>query len=144
MFVTSKGMTPRLVLPCWFPLLFSYAVSPNANRGNQWASVHIAWGPRQFKMSNCLLALWIHPMCIWGNSIPGGPKKRNSRYSQFFRTLIWSTVIFFTLLDRASFPHYNNTKIIKFGWELFSLWVISLIWTVIFGICLIYRVPRHD
>ena len=25
---------------------------------------------------------------------------------------------FFTLLDRASFPHYNNTKIIKFGREL--------------------------
>ena len=22
---------------------------------------------------------------------------------------------FFTLLDRASFPHYNNTKLIKFG-----------------------------
>ena len=32
---------------------------------------------------------------------------------------------FFTLLDRASFFHYNNTKIIKFGWELFILWVIS-------------------
>ena len=32
---------------------------------------------------------------------------------------------FFTLLDRASFPHYNNTKIIKFGWELFILGVIS-------------------
>ena len=32
---------------------------------------------------------------------------------------------FFTLLDRASFPHYNNTKIIKFGWELFILWVLS-------------------
>ena len=32
---------------------------------------------------------------------------------------------FFTLLDRASFSHYNNTKIIKFGWELFILWVIS-------------------
>ena len=32
---------------------------------------------------------------------------------------------FLTLLDRASFPHYNNTKIIKFGWELFILWVIS-------------------
>ena len=31
----------------------------------------------------------------------------------------------FTLLDRASFPHYNNTKIIKFGWELFILEVIS-------------------
>ena len=52
-------------------------------------------------------------------------KKRNSWYSNIFRTLLWSTVIFFTLLDRASFPHYNNTKIIKFGWELFSLWVIS-------------------
>ena len=32
---------------------------------------------------------------------------------------------FYTLLDRASFPHYNNTKIIKFGWELFISWVIS-------------------
>ena len=31
----------------------------------------------------------------------------------------------FTLLDRACFPHYNNTKIIKFGWKLFILWVIS-------------------
>ena len=34
-------------------------------------------------------------------------------------------LFFFTLLDRASFPHYNSTKIIKFGWELFILWVIS-------------------
>ena len=32
---------------------------------------------------------------------------------------------FFTLLDRTSFPHYNNTKIIKIGWKLFILWVIS-------------------
>ena len=32
---------------------------------------------------------------------------------------------FFTLLDRTSFPHYNNTKIIKFGWKLFIWWVIS-------------------
>ena len=28
-------------------------------------------------------------------------------------------------MDRTSFPHYNNTKIIKFGWKLFILWVIS-------------------
>ena len=28
-------------------------------------------------------------------------------------------------MDRASFLHYNNTKIIKFGWERFILWVIS-------------------
>ena len=32
---------------------------------------------------------------------------------------------FFTLLDRTSFSHYNNTKIIQFGWKLFILWVIS-------------------
>ena len=32
---------------------------------------------------------------------------------------------FFTLLDRTSFLHYYNTKIIKFGWKLFILWVIS-------------------
>ena len=56
--------------------------------------------------------------------IPGGPKKTGN--SQFSRTLLWSTVtIFFSLLDRAYFPHNNNTKIIKFGWELFILWVIS-------------------
>ena len=28
---------------------------------------------------------------------------------------------FFTLLDRTSFLHYNNTKIIKFGFKLFIL-----------------------
>ena len=62
-----------------------------------------------------------NPPCI-----PGGPqKKRNSRYGRFFRTLLGSTVTFFTLLDRASFPHYNNTTIIIFAWELFILWVIS-------------------
>ena len=41
---------------------------------------------------------------------------------------------FFTLLDRASFPHYNNTTIIKFGWELFYF-MSNVLWTVIFGIC---------
>ena len=42
-----------------------------------------------------------------------------------FSGLCSHQVIFFTLLGRASFPHYNNTKIIKFGGELFILWVIS-------------------
>ena len=32
---------------------------------------------------------------------------------------------FFTCLDRASFPHFNKTKIINFGWKLLILWVIS-------------------
>ena len=49
-------------------------------------------------------------------------KKRNS---QFLGLCFDQQLSFFTLLDRASFPHYNNTKIIKFGWELFILWVIS-------------------
>ena len=51
-------------------------------------------------------------------------KNRNSRF--FFLGLCSNQQLsFFTLLDRASFPHYNNTKITKFGWELFILWVIS-------------------
>ena len=53
------------------------------------------------------------------------PKKtRNNRF--FFLGLCSDQQLsFFTLLDRTSFLHYNNTKIIKFGWKLFILWVIS-------------------
>ena len=69
------------------------------------------------------------------------PKKRNS---QFFRTLLWWTVIFFTLLDRASFPHYNDTKIIKFGWRTFYF-MSNFLSTVIFGICHSFViVPRNS
>ena len=54
------------------------------------------------------------------------PKKpRNSRYGQFSGLCSDQQLSFFTLLDKTLFPHYNNTKIIKFGWELFILWVIS-------------------
>ena len=43
------------------------------------------------------------------------PKKhRNSRYIRF-SGLRSDQQLFFTLLDRALFPHYNNTNIIKFG-----------------------------
>ena len=52
-------------------------------------------------------------------------KKRNSRYSRFSGLSSDQQLSFLTLLYRASFPDYNNTKIIKFGWELFILWVIS-------------------
>ena len=67
-------------------------------------------------------------------------KKRNSQYGRFFRSLFWSTAIFFTLLDRASSSHYINSQIIKFGWELFILWVIS------YGLSSsgFARVSRHD
>ena len=48
-------------------------------------------------------------------------------YSRFSELCADQKLSLFTLLDRASFLHYNklNTKIIKFGWELFILWVIS-------------------
>ena len=56
-------------------------------------------------------------------SLVGGPHQ--TEQSVFLG--LWSNqqLLFFTFLDRASLPHYNNTKIIKFGWKLFILWVIS-------------------
>ena len=43
-----------------------------------------------------------------------------------FRTLLWSTFFFsFSLLDGTSSSHYIDTNIIKFGWKLFVLWIIS-------------------
>ena len=61
-----------------------------------------------------------------GSIIPGGPQKTEQSIQSIFQDFaLIQQSSFFTLLDRASFPHYNNTKIIKFGWELFILWVIS-------------------
>ena len=45
--------------------------------------------------------------------IPGGPQKNGT--VNFLGLCSDQQLSFFTLLDRASFPHYNNTKIIKFG-----------------------------
>ena len=59
-------------------------------------------------------------------TIPGGPKKKPEQSIQsIFQDFALINNDLFTLLDRASFPHYNNTKIIKFGGELFILWVFS-------------------
>ena len=44
-------------------------------------------------------------------------------------------VILFTLLGGASFPHYNNTKIIKIIWFKTFYIMSNFLWTVIFGIC---------
>ena len=64
-------------------------------------------------------------LCIWKYGFASytgwPPKKRNSRFSGLCSD---QQLSFFTLLDIASFLHYNNTKILKFGWDLFSLWVI--------------------
>ena len=45
--------------------------------------------------------------------IPGGQKKPGT--VNFLGLCSDQQLFFFTLPDRASFPHYNNTKIIKFG-----------------------------
>ena len=47
------------------------------------------------------------------------PKKTEQSIFQDFALI--NSYLFFTLLDRASFPHDNNTKIIKFGWELYFM-----------------------
>ena len=75
--------------------------------------------------NNNNIKTWAWAKLMYASRTIEWPPKRNSRYSRFFRTLLWSTVIFFTFLHRASFPRYNNTKIIKFAWELFILWVVS-------------------
>ena len=69
-------------------------------------------------------------------------KKRNSRYSLFSGLCSDEQLSFFTLLDRASFPHYNNTKFSNLVENFYFM--SNFLWTVIFGICPISRVPRHD
>ena len=59
-------------------------------------------------------------------------KKRNSRF--FLGLCSNQQLSFYTLLDRTSFPHYNNTKIIKFGFRTFYF-MSNFLWTVISGIC---------
>ena len=55
----------------------------------------------------------------------GCPRNNGTVDTVDFSGICSDQVIFFTLLDRASSSHYINTNIIKFGWELSILWVIS-------------------
>ena len=59
------------------------------------------------------------------DGIPGGPEKTEQSIGSIFQDFALINCYFFTLLDRTSSSHYINTNIIKFGWELFILWVIS-------------------
>ena len=55
-------------------------------------------------------------VCIYGSLYTGWPTKNGTVDTVDFSGLCSDQQLsFFTLLDRASFPHYNNTKIIKFG-----------------------------
>ena len=109
--------------------------------GNGMCSQVCDWSLITFMMSITHALQGRIQYCFWGGGggcalthitsekpevpIPGGQKKNPEQSIQsIFRTLLWSTVIFFHLAG-TSFPHYDNTKIHKFGWELFILWVIS-------------------
>ena len=59
----------------------------------------------------------------WMDRYTGWPQKNGT--VDFSGLCSDQQLSFFTLLDRPSFPHYNNIKIIKFGWKLFIFWVIS-------------------
>ena len=69
----------------------------------------------------------VHVYTGWPPPPPKKKKKKKKKHGSvdFLGLCSNQQLSFFTLLDRASFPHYNNTKNIKFGWELFILWVIS-------------------
>ena len=47
--------------------------------------------------------------------IPGGPIKTEQSILSIFQDFALIKLSFFTLLDRASFLHLDNTMIIKFG-----------------------------
>ena len=55
----------------------------------------------------------------------GWPRNNGTVDTVDFQDFALINCYFFTLLDRASSSHYINTKIIKFGWELATLCVIS-------------------
>ena len=71
------------------------------------------------RLSSTLYKDSIHQVYIY----TGWPK--NNGTVDFLGLCSDQQLSFFTLLERTSFPYFNNTKIIKFGWKLFILWVIS-------------------
>ena len=74
--------------------------------------------------------------------IPGGAIKREQSVLGLCSD---QQLSFYTLQDRASFPHYNNSKIIKFGWELFIFWEVSYgLSFPEFAISLSVIVPRNS
>ena len=73
----------------------------------------------------------------------GWPSKNGTVDTVDFQDFALMKFFFSTLLDRASFPHYNNTKIVKI-WLRTFYFISNFLWTVIFGICPISRVSRHD
>ena len=87
------------------------------------ACLHLIYGTAVLSEIHKLKLDFINYIGILIDYIPGGPPINGTvDFSGFCSD---KQLCFFTLLDRATFPHYNNTKIIKFGLKLFILWVIS-------------------
>ena len=106
-----EGRYQYSMMFCWEP------------EGRSGCTKSMVIAPFWFSMELC----WTVLMPFWfsANDIiyTGWPKK--TEHSIFLGLCSDQQLSYYPLLDRASFPHYNNTKIIKFGWELFILWVIS-------------------
>ena len=86
-----------------------------------WKKSCFAFTKGKIRLSKWFTPLWTSPLT--STAYTGWPKKNGT--VDFLGLCSDQQLSFFTLLDRTSFPHYNNTKIIKFGWKLFILWVIS-------------------
>ena len=78
-----------------------------------------------------------HPLKnLFIHNYTGWPKKTETVDKVAFSGLCSDQQLSFSpCWIEASFPHYNNTKIIKFGWDLRTFYFMSnFLWTVIFRI----------
>ena len=104
---------------------------------------HVTQLTKSCPLSIYLLQKWSKRKSISFTYTGWPPKKRNSLF--FLGLCSDQQLSFSAFLDRASFPHYNNSKIIKFGWELFILWAISYGLSFLgFAINLSLIVPRNS
>ena len=103
---------------------------PHCENGQNCAIPFLGWLRVREKIT-CALSLHVPWSQVYVNFwlqlyIPGGPIKTVQLIKSIFSGLCSNHHIsFLILLDRATFSHYNDTKIIKFGWELLIWWVIS-------------------
>ena len=104
---------------------------PHCENGQNCAIPFLGWLRVREKIT-CALSLHVPWSQVYVNFwlqlyIPGGPIKTVQLIKSIFSGLCSNHHIsFLILLDRATFSHYNDTKIIKFGWELLIWWVILM------------------
>ena len=103
----GRGPPPPLFSAdfCFFwPILADF-------RGAEWRNLDSR--PPLFTDPGSATAMHITRPRSVSKTIPGGPAKKGT--VDILGLCSDQQLSFFTLLDRTSFPHYNNTKIIKFG-----------------------------